>query len=187
MLDHLHRVASQPRSGSDLLAVMDKAVRCMDQILGYRGENRFVFYYYETRGEEVFWQDNCSCGFVTGAWSTFIDEVAPVAEHYRVDVGCAGSPATHVLLIDRRDRRAYFAIRGKAKQFLARERGSCDGDELAQVPDGMVEITHEAIAQLAHEIWEKRGREAGRDLQNWLEAEATLKVRASGEIERGIA
>ncbi len=36
-------------------------------------------------------------------------------------------------------------------------------------------LTHDQIAQRAHQIWEKRGRPAGQDEQNWLEAEAQLK------------
>ena len=36
-------------------------------------------------------------------------------------------------------------------------------------------LTHEQIAQRAHQIWEKRGRPAGQDEKNWLEAEAQLR------------
>jgi hypothetical protein len=42
--------------------------------------------------------------------------------------------------------------------------------------------TREQIAKLAYEIYEKSGRVAGRDLQNWLAAEKTvLSNRAVGE------
>jgi hypothetical protein len=33
---------------------------------------------------------------------------------------------------------------------------------------------HEEIAALAHQIWEKNGRPAGRDVQFWLQAEQSL-------------
>ena len=36
--------------------------------------------------------------------------------------------------------------------------------------------THEQIAQRAEAIWQKRGRPAGRDELNWLEAEAQLRA-----------
>ncbi len=34
--------------------------------------------------------------------------------------------------------------------------------------------THEEIAMRAYELWEKGGRQAGRDLDDWLHAEAEL-------------
>ncbi len=161
---------------------MDKNVRCMDQMLGYRGQDRFVLFYYEPRGEEVVWRDSRSYGFATGAWSTFVDEVAPVAEHYNVDVGCQGVPGKHVLLIDRSTRRAFFAVRGDAIRFLSQIAQGLgdDGFEFAshddlKVPPAMMEITPATITQLAHEIWERKGRLEGRDLENWLEAEAALQ------------
>ena len=33
---------------------------------------------------------------------------------------------------------------------------------------------HDEIAALAHQIWEKNGRPAGRDVQFWLQAEQAL-------------
>ncbi len=33
----------------------------------------------------------------------------------------------------------------------------------------------DAIARKAYEIYEERGREHGKDLEHWLEAEATIK------------
>jgi len=174
---------SHPQSASEFIAVMEKAVRCMDEMLGYRGPDRFVMFYYEPRGEEVVWRDSASYGFATGAWSTFLTEVGPVADHYQADVGCNGVPAREVLLVDRRDRRAYFAERNEAIQFLAAIAGEHRRDGFvnqanpkSKVPTAMVEITHEAITQLAHAIWERKGCPQGQDVQDWLEAEATLKT-----------
>jgi hypothetical protein len=168
------------RSSSEFVAVLEKTVTCMDRMLGYRGQDRFVIFYHEPRAEEVVWRDSHSYGFVTGAWSTFMDEVAPVAEHYRVDVGCDGKPPTHVLLIDRLERRAYFAVRREAIAFLAQVADNPDANGLlnlgAKVPAAMVEITNEEITNLAHQIWERKGRPEGQDLQVWLEAEAELKA-----------
>ena len=39
-----------------------------------------------------------------------------------------------------------------------------------------VAITQEMIARRAREIWERKGRPAGRDIENWSEAEAQLRA-----------
>ncbi|MEC4890202.1 MAG: DUF2934 domain-containing protein [Nitrospira sp.] len=39
-----------------------------------------------------------------------------------------------------------------------------------ELPDGM----RDRIAQKAYELWEERGRRAGRDLEDWLDAEAIV-------------
>jgi len=52
----------------------------------------------------------------------------------------------------------------KAKPAAVRKRpGKNDGD------------LEEAIARKAYEIFEERGREHGKDLEHWLEAEAIIK------------
>ena len=40
------------------------------------------------------------------------------------------------------------------------------------------------IAARAYEIYEREGRIDGRDLENWLKAEAELKVESEGEARR---
>jgi len=37
-------------------------------------------------------------------------------------------------------------------------------------------LTHDRIAQLAYDLYEKRGRQEGRALEDWLNAERNLKV-----------
>jgi hypothetical protein len=39
-----------------------------------------------------------------------------------------------------------------------------------------VKVTHDQIAQRAHEIWLKRGCRPGEDERNWLEAEKQLRA-----------
>src|ERR1700722_11365307 len=138
MSDFLHGPMRGSRSSSEFVAVLEKTVTCMDRMLGYRGQDRFFVFYHEPRAEEVLWRDSHSYGFVTGAWSTFMDEVAPVANHYKVDVGCNGSPATHVLLIDREERRGYFAVRKEALQFLSRFAEPANSAASANAPDSRV-------------------------------------------------
>ena len=166
---------------------METAVRFMDQMLGYRGSDRYVLFYYEPRGEEVLWRDSHSYGFATGAWSTFLGEVGPVAEHYGVNVGGLEIQGTHVLLVDRSQRRAYFARRKDAMRFLTsvaddREQNGPPTQENPgpAIPAAMVEITQEAITKLAHAIWERKGCHDGHCLEDWLEAEAELKTALAG-------
>lgn len=183
MTDYLLKARGRSRSSSEFVAVLEKTLTCMDQMLGYRGSDRFVIFYHEPRAQEVVWRDSHSYGLITGAWPTFMDEVAPVADHYGVDVGCNGAGVTHVLLVDRVERRAYFALRLEALQFLAQTQ-SCGADMNGlpigvcrqRVPAAMVEITHQEITRLAHQIWERKGRPEGQELQNWLQAEAELKA-----------
>jgi hypothetical protein len=176
---------SHPPALNALVALIEKSVRGMDHKLGYHGKDRFVLFYYEPRGEEVIWRDSHSYGFSTGAGQIFIDELSPVADIHKVDVGSSGSPGTQVLLIDRANQRAYFAERNEAFQFLAtvaakpRESDSRALDEhisLASLAT-LVEITHESIANVAHQIWERHGKLAGRALQDWLQAEALLRAK----------
>ena len=62
---------SHPAALAALVALIEKSVRGMDQKLGYHGNDRFVLFYYEPRGEEVIWRDSHSCGFSTGAGAAF--------------------------------------------------------------------------------------------------------------------
>jgi hypothetical protein len=168
---------NHPAALAALVALIEKSVQGMDQKLGYHGQDRFVIFYYEPRGEEVIWRDSRSYGFATGAGQLFIDELAPVADLHKVNVGASGSPGTHVLLIDRVDRRAFFVERSEAIRFLtsiAKQRQ----DEAAPLASlaTLVEITQESIRQLAYNIWEKQGRLEGGALQDWLQAETQLRA-----------
>jgi hypothetical protein len=180
----LHSPENHPAALAALVALIEKSVRGMDQKLGYRGKDRFVLFYYEPRGEEVIWRDSRSYGFATGAGQLFIDELEPVAEHHNVDVGSSGSAGTHVLLIDREERRAYFVERDEAIRFLtsiAKQRESDsttpDNGVLLTALATVVEITQESIRKLAYDIWEKHGRLEGGALQDWLEAESQLRAK----------
>ena len=44
-------------------------------------------------------------------------------------------------------------------------------------------ITHERVAQLAHELYLARGDGDGHDLEDWLEAERFLQRSGSGFLE----
>jgi len=43
-------------------------------------------------------------------------------------------------------------------------------------PAFVAEIPHDKIAARAAEIWDRKGRPHGQDVQNWMEAEAELRA-----------
>ncbi len=43
----------------------------------------------------------------------------------------------------------------------------------------MREIAREEIAQLAHQLWNQRGRQHGQDAEDWFRAEQLLRGKAS--------
>ena len=88
------------------------------QRLGYFGKSRFVFFYYEPRGEEVVWNDGRTYGFSCGGWRVFCDEVVPLAARHGVDVGDHQRRGDQVLVVDRELRQAYFADRSIAERFV---------------------------------------------------------------------
>ena len=49
------------------------------------------------------------------------------------------------------------------------------GDIRYPVADRAIELTHEEITRRAYQLYEARGGEHGRDLQDWLQAERELK------------
>jgi len=44
--------------------------------------------------------------------------------------------------------------------------------------------SQEAVAQLAHDIWEREGRPEARALEHWFRAISELKAQGDGEIRR---
>ena len=95
--------------------------RRIDRALGYFGQSRFVFFYFEPRGEEVVWNDGRSYGFATGAWLTFGERVIPLARRCGAHVGDGDGRGEHVLLIDRVTGHAYFAPRDLAERLVAEQ------------------------------------------------------------------
>lgn len=104
---------------SDFVKLSEPVLAWIDRKLGYFGNDRFVLFYYEPRGEEVVWKDGRSYGFGTGAWCAFHEQIAPLFNRYAADLGKCEAPDDHALVIDRQTRRAYFAQRQKAEEFLS--------------------------------------------------------------------
>jgi hypothetical protein len=90
----------------------------IDRQLGYRGERRFVLFYFEPRGEEIIWQDCDSYGFGLGGWRAFMDRIEPLLEQYNVSIGDLRSHGRHALIVDRMLGQAYLTPRKSAEQFV---------------------------------------------------------------------
>lgn len=125
--------APQPPPAEDFRPTTAPRLAYLERQLGYFGGARYVAFRYEPRGEEVVWDDGRSSGFGTGGWQTFLDQVAPAAADCGANVGAGGAdaPATHVLLIDRTTRQAFFAERAAAEALLAWQGRSGDGANAA--------------------------------------------------------
>lgn len=50
-------------------------------------------------------------------------------------------------------------------------------------PPARLEIPHDKIAARAAEIWDRKGRPHGLDVQNWMEAEAELRAEFAADPE----
>ena len=113
-------VSFAPTSPAGFVKVDARLRQRIDRTLGYFGESRFVFFYFEPRGEEVVWNDGHSYGFATGAWVTFDRKISPLARSCGVNLD-AGGESGHVLLIDRMTGQAYFAPREQAERFVSEQ------------------------------------------------------------------
>ena len=110
-----------PRSSVGLIKVDARLRQRIDRALGYFGQSRFVFFYFEPRGEEVVWNDGHSYGFATGAWVVFDRKISPLARSHGVNLGDADGEGGHVLLIDRMTGEAYFAPRDQAERLVCQQ------------------------------------------------------------------
>src|SRR4051812_8697778 len=94
---------------SSFLKLSDRLQQCCPRQLGYFGQDRYVMFYFEPRGGEVVWTDSRSCGFGTGAWQVFLDEIEPLARRHDRHLGNAETRGADALIIDRHWGHAYFA------------------------------------------------------------------------------
>ncbi len=118
---HIVDGAAAPTAPAGFLRLGKCLKECIDRKLGYSGEDRFVLFHYEPRGQEVMWRDGRSYGFGHGGWQAFFDEVEPVAREHGISVGDDTQPADHVLIVDRVEGEAYFADRTRAQRLVMRE------------------------------------------------------------------
>lgn len=91
----------------------------IDHKLGYHGDAPVVVFGYSSGAQEVFWKDGRSSGFGLGHWRFLLDKIGPIAERHGAVLARGMSAGTHVLVLDRRRRRAYATCRSCAERFLA--------------------------------------------------------------------
>lgn len=113
--------AALPEFPPDAVRLPERLQQCVDRKLGYFGSNRWVFFYFESRGHEVVWNDGRSYGFSCGGWMAFEDEVLPLAGRHAAEVGGDHSRARDVLLVDRTTGDLYFADRLGAERFVRQQ------------------------------------------------------------------
>jgi hypothetical protein len=111
-------IASTTPTPPGFVSVGECLPQGLDRRLGYFGQARFVFFYYEARGSEVVWNDGLSYGFSCGGWIPFTQELAPLARQYNMELGSDHNPAADALVLDLKLKRAYFAPRSLAKQLV---------------------------------------------------------------------
>ena len=93
----------------------------IDQELGYAGQDRFVFFYYEPRRREVWWKDTRSCGSGSAGWPAPFANIEADARAFGITLGHNVESGDHVILVDRIEHRATIAYREEAQEFLARQ------------------------------------------------------------------
>src|SRR5690348_11120467 len=131
MSDGDDRPAGESAGGADIhgrelglprgaVALVEFRAAAIEQGLAYFRAERFVIFGYCPGGGEVIWKDGDSSGFGTGGWRTFLEEIAPVARRYGINLGGVNSVGTHVLLVDRAKGAVYAAPRESAETFLAK-------------------------------------------------------------------
>jgi hypothetical protein len=104
------------------LSSVARQQQCCARELGYFGQERFVMFYYEPRGQDVIWVDGRSSGFGTGGWQYFLDQIEPLARRLGLDAGSTTSRGQHALIVDRDFGQAYFADRREAQAFVTQPR-----------------------------------------------------------------
>jgi hypothetical protein len=92
----------------------------LDRVFGYRGDARFVGFYFTPMGDDVVYTDGASSGSgQTWGYLAFKRHRAVAPHLSAYDLGSSEEDATHMLLVDREERRAAVAPVAEAREFLA--------------------------------------------------------------------
>jgi hypothetical protein len=109
----------------DLIEIRELGLGRLDRQLGYFGEARYCMFYFDQCADGLMWMDGHGYGFGSGAWRAFADRVEPLAPRYGVTLG-RSQDGGGVLLIDRREARAYFADWPTAEALISTQGRSMD-------------------------------------------------------------
>lgn len=88
------------------------------EFLGYRGNARFVGFYWDNDIRGAVWFDGSNPKPGRSQNFTFQRFVRPLGFLHKVNFGTRGGIASHILIWDRETSSAYFAPRESAMQFL---------------------------------------------------------------------
>ncbi len=120
----------------------------MEKALGYKGDARYVAFYWTPAGDEAMYEDGLMAG--TGEWPAWLDYVrhSLVESHLEpYNLGSSDFDADHYLVLDRQERRVYVATVSAARQFLAAQHSQRQGQKAVHLTsEDLLKIT-EAIRQ----------------------------------------
>jgi hypothetical protein len=117
MTEFISRASYENVLPTDVLGLEQSLYQGIEQQLGYRGQERFVLFYYDPRSQRMMWRDSRSCGAGEVSLFGLLDATAKACG---VSVGDQNGLGDHALLVDRVGRRASFSFRERAQEFLAR-------------------------------------------------------------------
>lgn len=118
---------------------------------GYRGEARFVAFYWEPSGDEVMFDDGRSSGTsATYAFLAYRRHPAVVAHLDEYNLGYTDLEADYCLILDQESGRASIATRADARTFLA--------DQHPPLPK-LSPYEQEEVQKLLEEAFQNRVRE----------------------------
>jgi len=104
----------------------------LERQLGYFGNERFCFFYFDQQGDGLIWHDGSSYGFGLGSWRVFSDHIEPVALSHGVRLAGRRGDG-HVLLIDREHRSACFADWRTALAMIQEQQIQQSQDQVPQL------------------------------------------------------
>jgi hypothetical protein len=129
-----------------------------EKCLGYKGDGRYVAFFWEHFDELCFHDDHVNTGTLNSAsWLLFVQH--PFVSRYLLpyDFGSAGLPARHWLMLDRQARRFYVGERDCVESFL--EVGACPAEKVEGVYSRKTTITLDEFISMAGGIEEVLGQE----------------------------
>jgi len=126
--------------------------------VGYCGESRFVAFYWGACDELCFFDDSMASGTIDSTgWLVFASHPS-VRRHFQsLDFGSVDNPASHLLLLDRKERRFHIGEREAVEGFL--EALACPEGKPVPRQAGRGTITLDHFIDMAGSIEELLSRE----------------------------